>query len=82
MAEDSLDIEKVEVVGARGFGRGVEDACGGASEIVGGDVAEACRLRTGGNDGEEGARLGRTVPVDSAGSAVAAAAENDWADKR
>lgn len=64
MAEHPLDVEQVEVVRTV-VGRGpVEDGCGGATEVVRGDVSESGGLAPLVDD-EERARADGVVPVEA-----------------
>jgi hypothetical protein len=79
VAEDALDVEEVEVVGAVVGGGVVEDACCGTPEVVGGDVAESGGLGPVGDDVEQGPVGGGVSPIEASGSAAAGSSE-DLAD--
>lgn len=57
MAEDPLNVEQVEMVGAALVGGGVEDPGCGPSEVVRRDVAETGSLGSAANDAEKSLRV-------------------------
>lgn len=82
VAEDSLDVQEVEVVRSVVGGGVVEDSSGATAEVVRGDVAESGSLGPVVDDVEEGPSADGVVPVESSGSALAGSSEHLAADER
>jgi hypothetical protein len=82
VAEDSLNVQKVEVMRSVVGSGVVEDSSGATAEVVRGDVAESDSFGPVVDDVEEGSRADGVVPVESSGSTLAGGSEHLAADER